>query len=76
MNTIHNVTVENSTNPYGPKYYFLHRDKITAEIAAIQKRRGVANPCCVTQWRLAVTDDKTTTYLAPMQGRRVRFPNE
>jgi hypothetical protein len=69
-------TVENTVNPYGPKFYFLHRDLIKAKIAEIQAQAGVVHPCHVTQWHLRASPDRRSNYLDHSQGRVVRFPNE
>jgi hypothetical protein len=73
---IRDVTVENSVNPFGPKFYFLHRDNIRKQIAEIQKKRGVACPSHVAQWQLRSVNGNTANTLLPYNGRKVRFPNE
>lgn len=39
-------------NPYGPRYYFLHRENILRQLAELQKTRGVINPGHLNRVRL------------------------
>lgn len=73
---IKDTTVENCTNPYGHKFYYLHRDNIKKQIAAIQAQRGVTYPSHVAVWRLRTQPPYESNYLEPNQGRKVRFPGE
>lgn len=61
------------TNPYGPKYYLLHRDNIREQIAGIQQLRGVAYPSNITRWILRPNKTLQKNVLRPQPGRMVEL---
>lgn len=67
------TTVQDADDRYGPRFYYLHRDNIKAQIAAIQAQRGVACPSHVTQWQLRSVNGHTANALLPYKGRRLDF---
>lgn len=63
--------VTNSLNPYGPRFYYLHRDNILAQLKVMQEQRGVLNPSHINQFCLRYIDGKNV--LLAQQGRLARL---
>jgi len=67
-----NVTrKENALNPYGPRFYLLHRDNIQKQLREYQEQRGCLNPGHLNRFRLLATEGQNK--LIAFQGRETTW---
>ena len=67
------TTAKDADERYGPRFYYLHRDKILKQLAAIQATRGVACPSHVAQWQLRNVHSTGENVLLAYRGRLLDF---
>jgi hypothetical protein len=70
-----NVTLAKDTpDPYGPRYYFLHRENIQTQLKVFQEKRGCINPGHINRFRLLATEG--VNKLVPFQGRETTWEDQ
>lgn len=61
-------------NPYGPRFYYLHRENILAQMKVMQEAKGVLHPSYINQFCLRYVDGKNILLAQP--GRLCRIPGD